>query len=116
MDKTPIFYFDWLKEQYPDSLKYASYSNDIELYYGFQNVRDLHLKIIFDTGGIQNYYSSGGVLRNFSIEDEGHIKNYEVNFLNHIKFNSKLYLNCRNVRDVLNDSNSKYIYCGLSEG
>ena len=37
MDKTPVYYFDWLKEQYPDTLKYVSYSDDIELYYGYSD-------------------------------------------------------------------------------
>ena len=112
MDKTPIFYFDWLKEQYPDTLKYASYSNDIELYNGYSDNKDLTLSTTYPNGNTQiHYYSSGGVIREFDFEVQpGYIEHHKIEFSSyHRPFNKKVYIHAKNVKDVLNPVNSKSI-------
>lgn len=112
MDKTPVFYFDWLKEQYPDTLKYASYSNDIELYKGYSDNKDLSLSITSPKGNTRtNYFSSGGVIREFDLEIQpGIIDHHKIEFSTyHIPFNKKVYIHAKNVKDVLNPVNAKSI-------
>ena len=112
MDKTPVFYFDWLKEQYPDTLKYVSYSNDIELYYGYSDNKDLSLSITYPNGNtITRWFSSGGVIREFDLETQpGYIEHNKIEFSTyHRPFNKKVYIHAKNVKDVLNPVNAKSI-------
>ena len=112
MDKTPVFYFDWLKEQYPNTLKYASYSDDIELYYGYSDNKDLSLSITFSNGNTHTeWFSSGGVIREFDVETQpGYIEHNKIEFSTyHRPFNKKVYIHAKNVKDVLNPVNAKSI-------
>lgn len=111
MDKTPIFYFDWLKEQYPDTLKYASYSNDIELYNGYSNFKDLKLSITYNNGNTRTeHFCSGGVIREFDAETQGVTEHHNIEFsIPHTPFNKKVYIHAKNVKDVLNSVNAKSI-------
>lgn len=111
MDKTPVFYFDWLKEQYPDTLKYASYSNNIELYYGYSDFKDLRLSKTYNNGNTRTEdFCSGGVIREYDAEIQGTIEHHKIEFSPyHRPFNKKVYIHAKNVRDVLNSVNAKSI-------
>ena len=112
MDKTPVFYFDWLKEQYPNTLKYALYSNDIELYNGYSDNKDLSLSITHPNGNTKTrWFSSGGVIREFDLETQpGYIEQNKIEFSTyHRPFNKKVYIHAKNVKDVLNPVNAKSI-------
>lgn len=111
MDKTPVFYFDWLKEQYPNTLKYASYSNDIELYNGYSNFKDLRLSKTYHNGNtITRDFCSGGVIREYDAEIQGAIEHHNIAFSTpHTPFNKKVYIHAKNVKDVLNPVNAKSI-------
>lgn len=111
MAKTPVYYFDWVKEQYPDTLKYASYSDNIELYYGNEDFKDLRLTKTYTSTGITKTqdFSSGGVIREYDVEIDGHIDHHKIVFSNHRPFNKKVYIHAKNVRDILNNTNAKSI-------
>ena len=98
MAKTPVYYFDWLKEQYPDTLKYALYSNNIELYYGNEDFKDLRLTKTYGATGITKTqdFSSGGVIREYDVEIQGFIDHHKIEFSPyHIPFNNINAFSCK---------------------